>query len=123
VPSGYLQLAHFREEGRSALRAEAKKVFAAAQAAESRGDYDIAIDSYRRAHELDPSLQVDGQIKRVTDQKIGFGERRCVEGNGEYSYGTNMAAAIAAYQDVVRTLPPSHPCHATARQRLKQLGK
>ena len=122
VPAGYLDLAQRREEARNGARAEAKAAFDAGAAAESKNDYDAAIDQYRRAHQLDPSLPTDAAIQRVTDRRIAVGRKRCNDGQLEFTYGNN-AAAITAFQDAVRLLPQSDPCYAIARQRLQQLGK
>jgi tetratricopeptide (TPR) repeat protein len=122
VPSGYLDLAQRRDEARSGMRADAKNRFEAAQAADKNDDYDAAINGYRRAHELDPAIQVDALIQRTNERKLTVGRKRCDEGKVEFSFGNNTTA-IPAFQDAVKFLPPSDPCYAIARQRLQQLGK
>ena len=122
VPSGYLDLSRRRAEARDGIKAEAGASVDEAQAAERAGDFEAAIAAYRRAHALDPSFQVDGHLQRIDGQKLQRGNKRCEEGRLAFSYGDNAAAA-AAFQDVVKLLPPSDPCYATARDRLKQLGK
>ena len=111
-----------RAEARDGIKAEAGTSVDEAQAAERAGDFEAAIAAYRRAHALDPSFQVDGHLQRIDGQKLQRGNKRCEEGRLAFSYGDNAAAA-AAFQDVVKLLPPSDPCSATARDRLKQLGK
>jgi tetratricopeptide (TPR) repeat protein len=122
VPSGYLDLAQRRDEARTAIRAEAKRIFDTAQVADQKDDFDTAVDGYRRAHTLDQSLQVDPLIQRIMDRKLAIGRKRCGEGQVQFSYGNN-AAAIAAFQDAVKYLPQTDPCYATAKSRLQQLGK
>jgi tetratricopeptide (TPR) repeat protein len=122
VPTGYLDLAQRRDEARTAIRAEAKTIFDAAQTADQKNDFDTALDGYRRAHALDQSLQVDALIQRIMDRKLAIGRKRCNDGQVEFSYGNN-AAAIAAFQDAVKYLPQSDACYATAKARLQQLGK
>jgi hypothetical protein len=122
VPTGYLDLAQRRDEARTAIRAEAKTIFDAAQTADQKNDFDTALDGYRRAHVLDQSLQVDALIQRIMDRKLAIGRKRCNDGQVEFSYGNN-AAAIAAFQDAVKYLPQSDACYATAKARLQQLGK
>ena len=69
VPSGYRELQQKRDEARNAIRAEAKSLLDAAQAADHRDNYDAALEGYRRAHQLDQSLQVDALIQRLLDRK------------------------------------------------------
>ncbi len=120
VPSGYLELQRQREEARAGMRAEGKTALEAAQAADTRDNYDAAIEGYRRAHQLDPNIQVDALIQRVTDRKLAFGRKRCAEGMTDFSFGNNTAA-IPALQDAVRLLPQTDACVAKARGALQQL--
>ena len=122
VPSGYLELAQRLDAARTAVKEEAKRSLDAARAAEDRGDFDDATDAYRRARELDPGIKVDEPLQRIADQKLLLGAKKCAEGKMEFSYGNNAAAA-AAFQDVIKLLPPSDPCYAIARERLAQLRK
>jgi tetratricopeptide (TPR) repeat protein len=123
VPNGYLELAQRLDAARSGLKDDAKRSFDAARAAEDRGDFDTATAGYVRAHELDPSIQIDLPMQRTADQKLLLGRRKCSEGQLEYSYGTNPAAAVAAFQEVMKLLPPSDPCYAIAKDRLEKLRK
>jgi len=122
VPSGYLDLAARRDEARAGIRSEAKSALAAAQAAENRGDFDSAIDSYRRAHQLDQSLPVDDALQRVADRKLQLGRKRCNDGLTEFSFGNN-AAAIPQLQEATRLLLASDPCFAKAKDALQRMGK
>ena len=94
-PPGTLELQQHRDEARSALRAEAKAAFASAEAAENKGDFETALEQYRRAHQLDLSLQVDAPIQRVTNAKMTLGRKRCNDGQLEFSYGGSTSAAVA----------------------------
>ena len=124
VPSGYLELQQHRDEARAGLRAEAKIAFAAADVAESKGDFDTAIEQYHRAHQLDQSLQVDAAIQRVTNAKLSLGRKRCSDGKLEFAFAGNTPAAIAAFQDAARLLQGTNdPCYATAREHLQKIGK
>jgi len=122
VPSGYLELQQRREEARAGMRAEGKAALDSAQAADGRDNYDAAIELYRRAHQLDPSLQVDTFVQRVTERKLTFGRKRCNDGMTDFALG-NTSAAIAELQDAVRLLQQSDPCYAKARDALQRLGK
>jgi tetratricopeptide (TPR) repeat protein len=122
VPSGYLELAQRLDAARSGVREEARRSFDAARAAEDRGDFDDATEAYRRARDLDPSMKVDEPLQRIADQKMLLGGKKCAEGKMEFSYGNN-AVAVAAFQEVLKLLPPSDPCYAIAKERLAQLRK
>jgi predicted component of type VI protein secretion system len=122
VPSGYLDLQQKREEARAGMRAEGKAALEAAQAADAKDNYDAAIAGYRNARQLDPSLQVEALIQRVTDRKLAAGRSKCTQGLLDFSLGNN-AAASAALQDAVRLLPQTDPCTAKARATLQQLQK
>jgi tetratricopeptide (TPR) repeat protein len=122
IPSGYLEWAKHRDEAIAGMRGEAKNAFEAAQAADKADDFDAAINGYRRAHDLDPGIQVDALMQRATQRKLEFGKKRCETGKLEFSYGNN-AVAIPALQDAVKFLPPSDPCYGEARQRLQSIPK
>ena len=122
VPGGYLDLAQRLDAARNGIREEVKRSLDAARAAEDRGDFDDAIDAYRRARELDPGIKIDEPLQRIADQRLLLGGKKCAEGKMEFSYGNNAAAA-AAFQEVLKLLPPSDPCHAIAKERLAQLRK
>ena len=122
VPSGYRELAKHRDEARAGVRAEVKNATDTAQLAENRGDFETALLQYRRARQLDPSPQIDAAIQRVNERRNTLGQKRCKDGDLEFTFSNN-AAAIAAYQDVIRLLPQNDPCYATAKARLQQLQK
>ncbi len=122
VPAGYLDLAQRREELGNTIKAEAKKRFETAQAADAKNDFDGATEGYRRAHDLDASIQVEPLIQRLNDRKLEFGRARCTKGSVEYSFGNNVAA-IPMLQDAVKYLPPTDECAVKAREALQRLGK
>jgi tetratricopeptide (TPR) repeat protein len=120
VPNGYLELQQRREDARNGMRAEGKAALESAQAADGRDDYDGAIELYRRAHQLDPTIQVDPLIQRASDRKLAAGRKKCTDGLLDFSLGNN-AAAIPALREAVRLLPQSDQCSAKARTALQQL--
>jgi tetratricopeptide (TPR) repeat protein len=122
VPNGYLDLQQRRDDARTGMRAEGKAALESAQAADGRDNYDGAIELYRRAHQLDPNIQVDQLIQRATDRKLAAGRKKCTDGLLDFSLGNN-AAAIPALQEAVRLLPQSDQCFAKARTALQQLLK
>jgi predicted component of type VI protein secretion system len=122
VPSGYLELQQKRDEARAGMRAEGKAALEAAQAADSRDNYDVAIAGYRNAHQLDPNIPVDALIQRVTDRKIAAGRKKCNDGTTDFAIG-NTSAALTELRDAVRLLPQSDPCYAKAQEFLQKMGK
>jgi len=62
VPNGYLDLQQRRDEARAGMRAEGKAELDVAQAADGRDNFESAIDHYRRAHNADPTINVDAAI-------------------------------------------------------------
>jgi tetratricopeptide (TPR) repeat protein len=122
VPSGYLDLQQRRDDARAGMRAEGKSELEAAQAADGRDNFDSAIDHYRRAHQLDPNLQVDQLVQRAADRKAAAGRKKCTDGLLDFSLGNNTAA-IPALQEAVRLLPQSDQCSVKARAALQQLSR
>ncbi len=122
VPSGYLELQQKRDEARAGMRTEGKAALEAAQAADSRDNYDAAVAGYRNAHQLDPSIQVDALIQRVNDRKLAFARKKCNDGTTDFAIG-NTSAALAELQEAVRLLPQSDPCSVKAREYLQKMGK
>lgn len=122
VPSGYLELQQQREAARAGMRAEGKAALETAQAADARDNYDQAIAGYRNAHQLDPSIQVDALIQRVTDRKLALGRKKCTDGTTDFAIG-NTSAAVSELTDALRLLPQSDPCYAKAKDALQKIQK
>jgi predicted component of type VI protein secretion system len=122
VPSGYLELQAKREEARAGMRADGKAALDAAQAADGRDNFDAAIEAYRRAHQLDPSIQVDAAIKGVSERKLALGRKKCTDGVTDFAIG-NTAAATSELQEALRLLPQGDPCYAKAKEALSKIQK
>ena len=122
VPSGYLELQAKRDEARAGMRAEGKAALEAAQAADAKDNFDQAVAGYRNAHQLDPSIQVDAFIQRVTDRKLALGRKKCTDGTTDFAIG-NTSAALTELQEAIRLLPQSDPCVAKAKDALQKIQK
>jgi tetratricopeptide (TPR) repeat protein len=122
VPSGYLDLAQRRQEAAEGMRTDGKAAFDAAQAADRANEFETALNLYRRAHDLDPGIQVDALVQRLTERRIALGTDRCNRGLAEASFGNNPDA-IRLLQEAVKFLPANHECVAKARETLQKLGK
>jgi predicted component of type VI protein secretion system len=122
VPPGYIELAQRRAEARGALKDESNRAYVAGQQAEQHADWNLAIERYQHAHEVDPSRDVTSDMTRVNDQKLRLGHDACSAGDANYLVAHNTAAA-AQYAQAVALLPPSDPCYATAKQRLAEIRK
>jgi hypothetical protein len=71
-----------------------------------------------RAQSQAPAPADDGQRAG----QLETGRRRCSEGDVAFVLSKN-GAAISAYEDVLRLLPPTDPCYARARERLRLMQK
>ena len=122
VPGGYIELAKRRGEAQNGVHAEATSFLEAAQAAEKADDLENASNLYRRAHDLDPTIQVDAQMQRVNERRITVGRDRCEKGLLEYKFG-NTAGAKSLLQEAVKFLPANDPCYAKAKEKLQEIAK
>ena len=116
VPAGYLDLDANLAAARKGLRTSAQSIRTRAGELEKAGNWDAALREYRRAHDADPDLSVDADIKRVTDQKVRAGEEACEAGRRAYAVG-NVEGYRTAYQRAFALLPQGHECYETARVR------
>ena len=101
------------DEGR---RREAARTYAAAHEFEKAGDLERALSDYRHVFELDPSLNVQGDIARVTDARIREAATSCEEGNSLFAYN-HLQEALRKYESALKVLPPDHACAIRARQQ------
>lgn len=92
---------------------------------EAAGRWDAAIEKLRRAHAIDPTAAVDGDIARITAAKAAFIADKLREADIKFKLQTSAAdaAALALYQDVIRLLPADHPRYAEVRSRITELQK
>ena len=118
----YLDASEKAAEARKVQSGVAQKNLQAARDFESKGDWDRALEAYRRARQADPNINVDAEITRITGQKSGVGKKNCEEANARYSYG-RTAEALQLYQEALKYLPPDDPCIQTARERFPNLRK
>jgi tetratricopeptide (TPR) repeat protein len=93
-----------------------------ARDAEAKNDYDQAIAAFRRAGSFDRDTHVDEDIKRIQDKKLQAGLKACDEGKNAFAFNRGQQA-LQYYQQVVKLLPESHPCYATAKERIATLSR
>ncbi|MEO6236821.1 MAG: FHA domain-containing protein, partial [Vicinamibacterales bacterium] len=122
VPVGYRELAQRRGEARNAIRDEAVKAYNAGKAAEQRSEWNVAIERYQRAHDLDPAQDVSGDIARINDQKLKAGAQLCNEGRALFSLGKNADAAPKLTR-ALELLPTDHECYIAAKRDLALIGR
>ena len=122
VPQGYLELTQRRGEARNAIRDEARTAYTAGQQAEARSDWNVAIDRYQRAHDLDPARDVSGDIARVNDQRQKLGQQLCNAGLASFSLGKN-ADASEKLTKAVELLPSSDACYVKAKEALTRIRR
>jgi len=122
VPTGYRELAQRRGEARNGITVEANRTYTAAQQAEARSEWNVAIERYQRVHELDPARDVNGDIARVNEQKLRLGQQLCNAGLASFSLGKD-ADASEKLNKAVDLLPSSDPCHAKAKEALARIRR
>ena len=71
---------------------------------------------------MDASIDITGDLARLTDQKLKLGHQACTTGHANFALGHNQDAATE-YQRVLDFLPESDPCYAIAKQRLAQIKR
>jgi len=115
----YLEVSTKLGEARKGVAGQA---LTEARDAEAKNDYDQAIAGFRRAGTLDRDTHVDEDIKRVQDKKLQAGLKACDEGKNAFAFNRGQQA-LQYYQQVVKLLPESHPCFATAKERIATLSR
>jgi len=108
-------------DARSKQKETAQKNLQAAREFEKKGEWDRAIEAYRRARQGDSSISVDADINRVTGLKSAKGKQVCEEANARYAFG--RPDALQLYQEAAKLLPPDDPCIKTAIEHFPQLRR
>ena len=115
----YLEVASKLGEARKGVAAQA---LAEARDFEAKNEYDQAIARFQRAAALDHDARVDEDIKRVQEKKTQAGLKACDEGKNAFAFNRGQQA-LQFYQQVIKLLPDSHPCFATAKERIATLSR
>jgi hypothetical protein len=118
----YLDASERLADARKSQRDGAQKNLQTARDFESKGEWDRAIEAYRRARQADASINVDADVARITTQKSRLGRKACEDANVRYGYGRN-AEALPLYQEAMKLLPADDPCIVTAKERFPALRK
>ena len=118
----YLDASDRLADARSRQKEAAQKSLQAGHEFENKGEWDRAIEAYRRARQLDGSLNVEADINRVTGLKNLRGRQACEGADAQYGFG-RTTPALALYQEAVKLLPPDDPCIKTAIERFPQLRR
>ncbi len=115
----YLDIASKLSEARKGASAQAMNE---AREAESKNEYDQAIQALRRAAAADPDPKIDDDLRRVGEKRTQAGLKACDDGKNAYAFNRPQQA-LQFYQQVVRWLPPDHPCTVTAKERIAALSR
>jgi tetratricopeptide (TPR) repeat protein len=115
----YLDAAAKLTEARKGAAAQA---IAEARDAESKNDYDQAVQALRRAAAADPDPRIEEDLKRIGEKRMQAGLKACDDGKNAYAFNRPQQA-LQFYQQVVRLLPPDHPCTVTAKERIAALTR
>jgi tetratricopeptide (TPR) repeat protein len=106
---------------------DARKTLAAqlvneARELDAKNDYDQAIGRFQRAALLDHDAKLDEDIRRVQEKKRQAGLKACDEAKNAYAFNRGQQA-LEFYQQVIKLLPESDPCFATAKERIATLSR
>jgi tetratricopeptide (TPR) repeat protein len=118
----YMNVMEKLAEAKGRSKEAAQKSIQAARDLEKKGEWEGAAEAYRRARLLDSSVNVDGDIKRISGLRIAEGRKVCDEANARYSY-SRTAEALQLYQEAVKLLPQDDPCVGIARERFPSLRR
>jgi tetratricopeptide (TPR) repeat protein len=117
----YLDTGDLLADARSKQKETAQKNLQAAREFEKKGDWDRAIEAFRRARQADSSISVDADINRITALKSGKGRQMCEEANARYAFG--RPDALQLYLEAAKLLPPDDPCIKAATEHIPQLRR
>jgi tetratricopeptide (TPR) repeat protein len=99
----------------------AKRILAEAEGLVKDGRLPEAIDAFRRADAIDPSVNVSGRVAEVRQKMVQEGELAFLDGMN-YAQAMRGDQAIPLLQKAWRYLPDGHRDKATVRAELVRLG-
>jgi predicted component of type VI protein secretion system len=120
VPQGYMDLSQQRATAQTAIRNDAKAIYNNGRQAEARQSWNVAIQLFQRAHDVDPTINVAADVERIKEQKAKLGQQACADGRAAFALG-HTAEAKTAFEKVIELLPQSDPCYAIAQTSLQKL--
>lgn len=115
----YLEVGAKLNEARKGAAAQAMNE---ARDFESKNEYDQAVLALRRAAAADPDPKIDDDLRRVGEKRTQAGLKACDDGKNAYAFNRPQQA-LQFYQQVVKLLPPDHPCTVTAKERITALSR
>lgn len=112
----YLDVNTRLANARRAYRATAQRLLADARSLAASEKWNEALDKYKQALDVDSSLSIDGEVRKVNADKLQAGHSLCTTAKQAQSY--TPAEAPALYRRVLELLPPDDACSIQARQFL-----
>jgi tetratricopeptide (TPR) repeat protein len=109
------KLSEARRGAAGVARAEARDF-------ELKNEYDQAIAAWRRVVAADPDPKIEDDLKRLQEKKTQAGLTACDQAKNAYAFNRPQQA-LQFYQQVVRFLPPEHPCFVIAKERIASIGR
>jgi tetratricopeptide (TPR) repeat protein len=114
TPPGYLDLSAKIAEATRAWRATAKPLATEARDLAAKGMWNEALQKFKDARSIDPSLSFDDEVRKIEAEKLAAGQLECRLGKQTVNY--NPATAVQHFKRAVALLPPDDPCYAAARK-------
>jgi len=117
----YLDVSAKLAEARRAWRATAQPLLSEARDLVAKGMWNEAIQKLNEAHDVDPALPIDAEIRNAEAQKLAAGQQECRLGRQTISY--NHAVGMQHFRRALTLLPPDDPCYPDAKRWVSEPGK
>ena len=114
TPPGYLDVSAKLAEVTRAWRATAKPLVTEANNLAAKGMWNEALQKFREARVIDPSLSFDDEIRKIDAAKLADGLQQCKLGKQTINY--NPATAVEHFKRAMALLSPDDPCYAIAKK-------
>ena len=114
TPPGYLDVSAKLAEATRAWRATAKPLVTEANNLAAKGMWNEALQKFREARVIDPSLSFDDEIRKIDAAKLADGQQQCRLGRQTINY--DAATALEHFKRAMALLSPDDPCYAIAKK-------
>lgn len=117
----YLDIAARLAEARKAWRATAQPLMSEARELVAKGMWNEAIQKFTEAHDVDPALSIDAEVRSAEAQKLAAGQQACRLGRQTISY--NRPVGMLHFRRALALLPADDPCYQDAKRYVSEPAK